>query len=491
MNDPSRFSLGSATVATSPRDRTPSRIGRRIVIFLALAIILGVGGLFFASARFTQALQFENAPVSFFEGIRLVGESLFASVDDIHGYHEGRINVLLLGRAGERHPGKDLTDTVMVLSIDIAKRRIALLSLPRDLLAPLGDTGAQAKLNTLYQSGLSRGEGASIVRSSVTTITGLPIHYFATIDFDGFKQVIDALGGIQIDVKRDIYDTRYPGPNYSYETFELKKGWQKLDGETALKYARMRHNDPEGDFGRAKRQQQILQAVRDKVWSLPTFLNPLTLVRLLDSLGGSVATDITPEVARGFLSLVDELDTKSITTAVVDAWKKESLLRVTHVEGAAGRAFALVPRSGDWDEIRSFARDIFEFRSLEERRAAIEKEDVTILIAVASGHAALAQELAADIRETFPVRDVLVRTFPDLEKNGPNAIIENTGNRALYTLDSLIGRYDLERREESPRMLPTTLPAHDLIILYSRDTIPGLIHEIPPEDMGDFAQSYE
>jgi LCP family protein required for cell wall assembly len=138
----------------------------------------------------------------------------------LSGESEGRINILLLGRAGERYPGRNLTDTVMLLSLDMKKKRAGLLSLPRDLFAPIPGTGLSTKLNSLYQIGLNENVGTEILRDSVAEITGLPIHYSVMIDFDGFERMIDALGGIRVDVQRDIHDERYPGKNYSYETFD-------------------------------------------------------------------------------------------------------------------------------------------------------------------------------------------------------------------------------------------------------------------------------
>ncbi len=493
MNPPNRFSLGSTELTPPhviPTTKRPSLLRHSLLLVLGSVVLVALGITLVLGTRFTQDLQFENTPISFFEGMRLIGQGLLASPQDLAGYEDGRINILLLGRAGEGKPGKHLTDTVMLLSVNTRERKVALLSFPRDLLVPLPDTTATVKLNTLYQYGRSSGEGGELIRKSVSTITGLPIHYFTSIDFDGFERVIDALGGITIDVVRDIRDTRYPGPNYSYETFTIQKGWQKLDGKTALKYARSRHGDPEGDFGRAKRQQQILEAVRDRAWSLPTFLNPLTLTRLLESLGESVDTDISPEEAHALLALADTIDTHALTSVVVDAWKKESLLRVTHIESSSGRAFALIPRSGTWNEVQTLAKNIFDIETLQARQKEIEKEAVTLLIIAPETRLTVANDLASDIRDTFPVANVSIKTFRGLENVTGSAIIErSSATRKLYTLDSLIGRYDLRREDTLPFTLPQSFPAADLILLYTRDTIPGLIHEIPPEDMGDFPES--
>lgn len=492
MHDIPRFSLGSTTLqspTTVPLSNRHRGLRRAVVGFIVVALLI-LGSVLLVGARFTQALQFENKPISFFEGIRLVGQGLFLSHAELLGEPEGRINILLLGRAGEGKPGKHLTDTLMLLSIDTRAKRVALLSFPRDLLVPFPNSDQVTKINTLYQYGLARDVGADLIRASVGTITGLPIHYFASIDFDGFEQVIDTLGGINIDVVRDIHDTRYPGPNYSYETFEIKKGWQKLDGKTALKYARVRHGDPEGDFGRAQRQQQIMQAVREKVWSLPTFLNPITLTKLLEDLGESLTTDITPEAGRRLLELGKKLDTKNITTIVVDAWKKESLLRVTHVETGGLRAFALVPRSGTWDEVETLAEHIFDATHLQARRKKIETEEATILILTAPSTQSAAESLKQDMLDLFPLRSVTIRIIPALEKVKETAMIQSRLEpNKLYTLDSLIGRYALERTSDFEVKLPAQLPEADFLLLYTRDHIPGLVHEAPtPRESEDFQE---
>lgn len=486
-SEPPRFSLGTSnlTEASKPSPKRPLLRWLLLGTGFFLTAALGVALIF--GARFTQALQFENTPISFFEGIRLIGSSVFAHPEEVKGYQDGRVNILLMGRAGKRYPGKNLTDTVMVLSLETQSKKAALLSLPRDLLAPISETNNSVKINTLYQYGLLSGDGAELIKKSVGTITGLPIHYFATIDFDGFEKVIDTLGGIHVEVLRDIRDTRYPGPNYSYETFELRKGWQMLDGKTALKYARMRHDDPEGDFGRAKRQQQILQAVREKTLSLPTILNPVILTGLLEDLGESVDTDITPEVARSLLPLVEKIDAKTVTTVVVDAWKKESLLRVVHIDTPTGRAFALSPRSGTWQEVRSLSKNIFESQLINKRRDEITREASSVLVVVPPEQTSTGQDLVQDITETFPIKKIQLKTWPELKSVTEDVLVGST-QTSIYTIDSLIGRYDLKFQETSPINLPAHFPTADLVILYTQKDIPGLIHEIPPEELGDFAE---
>lgn len=440
--------------------------------FLIFLLLMGLCFYFLAGVTLTRSIHFENRELSFFQSLELVGKSFFEKTAPLKGERDGQINILLLGRAGEHYPGKNLTDTLMVMSLDTKNKKVALLSLPRDLFAPIPGTETSTKLNSLYQIGLSNGTGASVVEQSVAYITGLPLDYYAVIDFDGFEKVVDTLGGIRVDVVRNFHDPSYPGKNYSYETFDIEAGWQKLDGTTALKYARERHNDPEGDFGRAKRQQQIIEAMREKAFSLPTFLNPFTLYGFLKSLGKSITTDISPEELRRFLEIGRTFDTQNVVTLVVDAWKKESLLRVSHIETPGGTAFILVPRSGNWDEIHALAQNLFDPRQSEERKASLNKEDATLTIMTAPHSLVAAQALQASIKNEFPLEKVNLVTLPTLEKSLETAMIEDRVHLTKpFTLDALMHRYALEKAKSLP--LPQSFFENnptDFVLLFTRSS---------------------
>ncbi|MFA6183835.1 MAG: LCP family protein [Parcubacteria group bacterium] len=298
----------------------------------------------------------------------------------LKGESDGRVNILLLGMAGKGKPGGELTDTIMIASIDTREKKIALLSLPRDLYASIPKSNYSAKINSLYKYGLSNNKGITPLKETIENITNLSINYYLVVNFSGFEKFINDIGGINIDVVRDIYDPSYPGPNYSYETFEIKKGFHQLDGSTALKYARERHNDPEGDFGRAKRQQQVIQASKNKVFSTKTFLNPFAVSNLLDTMGDNIKTDITLNEIDSLIKLTKTLDTQNINNAVVDAWKEDSLLKVSHIYYENNRAFILIPRIGNYTEIQDLAKNIFDLKALEKRKAEIQNENPSIAL---------------------------------------------------------------------------------------------------------------
>lgn len=413
-----------------------------LIMFLALIICLAAyfGFLLWKTYAVSKKISITPQDSSFSKNIRNAVSTILPSSDNnisLRGYEEGRINILLLGAAGEKKPGKNLTDTVMIMSIDTKNRRVSLLSLPRDMYVRIDDSQTYTKLNSVYQIGLSENNEAEYIKQTVREITGLDIHYYAVVNFDAFIQVIDKIGGIKVTVERDIYDARYPGPNYSYETFELKKGLQNLDGSTALKYVRERHDDPEGDFGRAKRQQQVIQAVKNKVFSAQTILNPIAISGILDSVGENIKTDLTLEELEQCLRLSRMVDMQNITNAVVDAWKPESLLKVSHVFVGGVNAFILVPRVGNYSEIQELAQNIFNQDVLKKRHENISAEDASVAIINRSDDHALPQKIRSLLTDRLGIENVRIEIENDSEEQSDSLIQDNTSGQKLFTLDEL------------------------------------------------------
>jgi polyisoprenyl-teichoic acid--peptidoglycan teichoic acid transferase len=219
-----------------------------------------------------------------------------------------RINVLVLGIGGGTHDGADLTDTMMVLSVDRAKKTMAFISVPRDIWAD----SLKAKVNTAYHYGEEKQKGGGLIlaKATVEDVVGLPIHYAVVIDFSGFQKLIDQVGGVDVNVEHAFTDPDYPiaGKEHDscpgdptnrcvYETIHFDAGLQHMDGETALKYSRSRHAvGAEGsDFARGNRQQDIMIALKNKLvhpfaWVTPSRL--ATLPKVLDD-----ATDMDLNIA--------------------------------------------------------------------------------------------------------------------------------------------------------------------------------------------------
>lgn len=207
-----------------------------------------------------------------------------------------RVTVLLVGV--DYAPGRDhsLTDTMVVTSFDAETNRPAMVSVPRDLYGlPLGDGRVyNAKLNSLLSTAAENPNeyplgGPGTLKAAIGELLGTRIHYFAAIDIDGMRQVIDTIGGIDVVVERPINDPRYRDTFTGQTGFVLDAGPQHLDGRRAMGYIRSRMGDGDSDFTRADRQQQVLTAIAEKLTAGNLLL---TLPGLLDAVRDNVATDI-------------------------------------------------------------------------------------------------------------------------------------------------------------------------------------------------------
>lgn len=385
---------------------------------------------------------------------------------------EKRINILLLGMAGKGKPGGELTDTIMIASIDTQNNKVALLSLPRDLYASVSDSKYSAKINSLYKFGLSNQAGIEPLKKTIEEITSLSINYYLIVNFSGFEKFIDDIGGINVNVERDIYDAAYPGPNYSYEIFELKKGFHTLDGATALKYARERHDDPEGDFGRAKRQQQVIQSAKNKIFSTQTLLNPFAVSKMIDTLGENIKTDITLEEIDSFIKLTKNLDTQNINNAVVDAWKEDSLLKVSHIFYENSRAFILVPRIGNYSEIRELAKNIFDLKIIEKRKEEIKKEDPTIGVIDKSENYSTYLKVEKLIKKRLGFEDIRKLQFDDKSSIEKTILFDISGQKPFST-DELIKKIPAKIEKNDSEIYKKIAGGNqsdcDLIIVLGKD----------------------
>ena len=234
---------------------------------------------------------------------------------------EERVNILLMGvdrRPDESAPPR--TDTLIVLSIDRATGDVSMLSIPRDLWVPLPGYDMNVKINQAYMLGELRGYpggGPALAKKTVSELIGYPVHYYVLVDFDGFRKLIDLIGGIEVCVPQTIHDEKFPTDDYGYEVLHIEAGCQHMDGDLALKYARTRHVD--SDYGRARRQQQVILAARDKVMQakmLPTLL--MRAPQILRSLSGSLETDIPLDQIVVLARLAQKVEPEHIRREVID-----------------------------------------------------------------------------------------------------------------------------------------------------------------------------
>src|SRR6202011_992990 len=218
-----------------------------------------------------------------------------------------RINILLLGidKRDDEPIAGTRSDTMMVASIDPVTKSAALVSLPRDLWVSIpgctardGCSGGQQRINVAHAVG-----GPDLARQTVTANFGVPISFYARVDFRGFEQLIDTAGGVVIDVDWPVKDDEYPTPDYGYQRIYFGPGPQLMDGATALQYARSRHGM--SDFARAGRQQKVLVSLRNRALQLNMLPHAPELVGIAQK---ALSTDLTPVQMLALAKLVSQTD---------------------------------------------------------------------------------------------------------------------------------------------------------------------------------------
>lgn len=255
------------------------------------------------------------------------------------------VTILLLGvdaRVGEEGPPR--SDTIIIVRVDPVAKRVDMLSIPRDLLVEIPGYYA-TKVNAAYpfgemDSGIPGG-GPTLAAQTIELNFGIRIDYFAEIDIAGLEQVIDTLGGVMLDVPGILKDDQYPTENYGYTRVYYSPGWQWMNGETAVRYARTRHDD--GDFNRNRRQQQVLLAIRDRVLITGVISK---LPELIGEIGDSVRTDLSPTQVLSLARLGQEINTEDIYSHTIAPYLSSEIIN----EG-----FYFV---GDWDALRYLAQNM-------------------------------------------------------------------------------------------------------------------------------------
>ncbi len=219
---------------------------------------------------------------------------------------DNRVNILLLGMAGGTHDGPDLTDTIIVASINTKTHATALISIPRDIWS---DT-LKDKINSAYHYGEAKKKGGGMIlaKAIIEDVVGLPIHYVATLDFTQFESIIDTLGGIDVNVTQAFTDSEYPiagrendlcdgDPKFlcRYETIQFDSGIQHMNGSMALKYVRSRHaeGDEGTDFARGRRQQDVISALKEKILTAKLWFHPSLASLLFKTVDAATDSDMT------------------------------------------------------------------------------------------------------------------------------------------------------------------------------------------------------
>ncbi|MFH1781137.1 MAG: LCP family protein [Patescibacteria group bacterium] len=346
---------------------------KAIILMAIFVVVLGVGFAYRIYSSTVDKIVEKDDQAGLITQVKNIAQK-----DDkfLQGEEEDRINVLLWGIGGKNHPGGTLTDTNLILSIKPSTNEAAMISLPRDLVVKIYDDENPKywegrKINYLYELG-----GMELGREKMEEITGLKIHYAGVLDFEGFRKIIDDMDGLDIYVDNAFTDIEYPDYNYGYQTISFNEGIEHMDGETALQYARSRHgNNGEGsDFSRAKRQQKIIAASKEKFLTPEVVANPKKSLEILDDLSDHISTNMEVWEMVKFAEMAMKIDKDKIINKVVDA--NPGGLLYSQIYPSTG-AYVLIPNAGEYNysEIHALCENIFNLSELRNENAKIEVQN--------------------------------------------------------------------------------------------------------------------
>jgi LCP family protein required for cell wall assembly len=285
---------------------------------MGMILVIGVGGFLFAQGYLKLHRMFAGGASA---------AALQTNVDPnkLKGEGDGRINVLLMGMGGAGHDAPDLTDTMMIASIDPVNHTASLLSVPRDMWVNIPNAGSM-KLNAAYETGkykyLGRIDnsnsnknavqaGFNLADQTVEDVTGVTIHYNMLVDFKAFRKAIDTVGGVKINVPSQLYDPTMAWEN-NWNPVLAKKGVQTFDGKHALIYVRSRETT--SDFARSERQRAVLVALKERIVTLGTLSNPVKISQLTEAFGDNVHTDLSLADTASLYRIFKDIPSSKITS---------------------------------------------------------------------------------------------------------------------------------------------------------------------------------
>lgn len=435
-------------------NRTKGDTPKALSIFVAGLLL--IFGLFVVVKVTTTAYNFvsEFTPATI---LNVVGTDL---KKDENGY----TNILLLGDGGYVREGGGLIDTIMVASIDYDKNAVSMLSVPRDYYVTktlnLG-LDRYGKINQIYNNykDLPEEERFEKIEEAVGQLFDMDIQYYMRIDFKGFVEVVDSLGGITVDVPNDIDDMDYPNDTDTGKApFHIKAGIQELDGKTALKLARSRHDLSASS--RETRQQLILEAIRQKALSAGVLTDLDTLSNLYTAINENFDSDLTLREMASLGDFAQSLDRSHIVAKQLSEGPLADggLLYVPN--RAVCGAWCLLPYGNNLELIHQYADLIFNHREIYYEPAIIQVLNATKKPGVAGEVGAKLKQFGFNVEEIGNYEDeagekqFLAESLIEYSDwtEGKNGRIEPRFEATLTALDAFV--YAKEVASDQASLMP-------------------------------------
>jgi len=432
-----------------------------IIITILILLTLGLGFLIYKGYLFSYDFGFRFQP-----GL-LIGKDRKELKKDSS---ENFTNVLLVGLDTRENGGLLNTDTLILASYNYKTHNISLISIPRDFHVEVEeDVNWYVRINSIYNNAEQKKEGSGIIelQKSVERITGQEIQYYAMVDFKAFIEIIDALGGLDINVENSFTDYRYP-LGEGYQTVSFQAGPQTMDGKTALAYSRSRHslqNNEGTDFARARRQQRVIIALRDKLLTTESLTNPKTLLGIFSSVAGNIRiSEFTINDIEAALKLMNEYDEaggKAFSFVLDPAVGNQLLVERKSLESGA---YAIGPKLGMGEY-----KDIREYVNLITHSPGIYSENEKILIYDTGAGLQNAKDATEKLKEQLPYLNI---TFTGTLHSDKEEVViysqEEKDNKNPYTLSKLSQLVEPDLTEK-PEYITTNLNGEDVTILLGKN----------------------
>jgi LCP family protein required for cell wall assembly len=431
---------------------------RRIAKFFGLVLLVAIVAL---GARFYKdiaRLTGNNNPLS------LLGVFQPADLKN----DNGRVNILVAGNSADDlgHNGGELTDSIMVLSLNTKNNTAMMLSVPRDLWVAL-PSGGHSKINAAYPTG-----GMSELKTVVEENIGLPVHYTALVNYTAFRDLVTAVGGITITIKSDnprgIYDSSLDWT--SRRCCALAKypnGPVTLDGKQALNLARARgegygsYGFDNADFTRTEHQRQMLLAIKDKASSAAVVANPLKISKLVDAVSANVRTDLQLNEMQALYYYGKKIENAKIDSYNINTLKGENTPMLASYTAPGGQS-ALVPAAGldDFSEIQAQIKRVFTASSLV-------KENASVVILNGTDAVGLARQQKTKLFE----QGMEVLSLGDAPANqAATTVIDNSAGAKPNTLAYLKKKYSASTVANPT--LTANYPEADFIVILGQSALP-------------------
>jgi polyisoprenyl-teichoic acid--peptidoglycan teichoic acid transferase len=391
-------------------------------------------------------------------------------VSQLNREGDSRINILLLGIGGPGHDGANLTDTILLASIDPINDKAILLSVPRDLWVRIPNNGSQ-KINAAYADAVDQSKSTTEVgqeqagiealdKTLQPILDGVKIHYHVLLDFSAFKQMVDALGGVTVNVPETLYDPTIAWEN-NHNPVIAKKGLQTFNGQQALLYARSRETS--SDFARGERQRLLIAAIKQKAFSAGTFSNPFKVSNLLDSLGQNVYTDFSSSDIRCLYRQMSTIPSTAIQS--LDMVTPPNNLLTT---GSMNGLSIVEPRDGlyDYDAIHTFLHGAF-------KDGLITKENASVAVYNATATPGFATS-QADLLKSFGYHVTTIDNAGSQSAGTTTTLVDLSKGTSKYTAHYLEGRYGVTAVTKLPEGAGVSPPlGTKFVIILGDDASPA------------------